>query len=148
MTADAVALSQAPLAQALDENLSVAQHTQLVLTFLHGLCSHSLPQCDLASQLLLMVSEDHSIKQEQVGAWARRPQPLSLAMRSVPCAGTGGPGRAARGDGVHDGHVSRAARVRVPAHHPSSWKPPEPKEAVGPKDAPGSWQRPALPPAA
>nr|XP_019567741.1 PREDICTED: maestro heat-like repeat family member 5 [Rhinolophus sinicus] len=54
------------LVKALDENLSVAQHTQLVLTFLHGLCSHSLPQCDLASQLLLMVSEDHSIKQEQV----------------------------------------------------------------------------------
>uniref|UniRef100_A0A671F851 Uncharacterized protein n=1 Tax=Rhinolophus ferrumequinum TaxID=59479 RepID=A0A671F851_RHIFE len=46
--------------------LTVAQHTQLVLTLLHGLCSHSLPHCALASQLLLMVSEDYSIKQEQV----------------------------------------------------------------------------------
>lgn len=69
-------LSPAPLAQPLDKTLTVAQHTQLVLTLLHGLCSHSLPHCALASQLLLMVSEDYSIKQEQVGARARRPQPL------------------------------------------------------------------------
>ncbi|KAF5919499.1 hypothetical protein HPG69_011514 [Diceros bicornis minor] len=59
-------LSPAPLAQALDENLTVAQHTQLVLTLLQGLCSHSHLCCDLAAQLLLMIFEDHSIKPEQV----------------------------------------------------------------------------------
>ncbi|XP_047697647.1 maestro heat-like repeat family member 5 isoform X2 [Prionailurus viverrinus] len=50
----------------LDGNLTVAQHTQLVLTLLRGLCSHNHLRCDLASQLLLMIVEDHSIKAEQV----------------------------------------------------------------------------------
>ncbi|GAB5584274.1 maestro heat-like repeat family member 5 isoform X8 [Prionailurus iriomotensis] len=49
----------------LDGNLTVAQHTQLVLTLLRGLCSHNHLRCDLASQLLLMIVEDHSIKAEQ-----------------------------------------------------------------------------------
>ncbi|XP_014643504.1 PREDICTED: maestro heat-like repeat family member 5 [Ceratotherium simum simum] len=54
------------LVKALDENLTVAQHTQLVLTLLQGLCSHSHLCCDLAAQLVLMIFEDHSIKPEQV----------------------------------------------------------------------------------
>ncbi|XP_016071901.1 PREDICTED: maestro heat-like repeat family member 5 [Miniopterus natalensis] len=54
------------LVQALDENLTVAQHTKLILTLLHGLCNHNHLYCELASHLLLMVFEDHSIKPEQV----------------------------------------------------------------------------------
>ncbi|XP_045309423.1 maestro heat-like repeat family member 5 isoform X3 [Leopardus geoffroyi] len=54
------------LVKVLDGNLTVAQHTQLVLTLLRGLCSHNHLCCDLASQLLLMIVEDHSIKAEQV----------------------------------------------------------------------------------
>ncbi|XP_053064209.1 maestro heat-like repeat family member 5 isoform X7 [Acinonyx jubatus] len=54
------------LVKVLDGNLTVAQHTQLVLTLLRGLCSHNHLRCDLASQLLLMIVEDHSIKAEQV----------------------------------------------------------------------------------
>uniref|UniRef100_A0A8C3WJ20 Maestro heat-like repeat family member 5 n=1 Tax=Catagonus wagneri TaxID=51154 RepID=A0A8C3WJ20_9CETA len=54
------------LVKALDENLTVAQHTQLVLTLLHGLCSHDSLLRDLASKLLLRVIEDHSIRPEQV----------------------------------------------------------------------------------
>uniref|UniRef100_A0A452SV13 Maestro heat like repeat family member 8 n=1 Tax=Ursus americanus TaxID=9643 RepID=A0A452SV13_URSAM len=47
-------------------DLTVAQRTQLILALLEGLCSHSHPKCDLASQLLLMMFEDRSIKAEQV----------------------------------------------------------------------------------
>ncbi|XP_058555251.1 maestro heat-like repeat family member 5 [Neofelis nebulosa] len=54
------------LVKVLDGNLTMAQHTQLVLTLLRGLCSHNHLRCDLASQLLLMIVEDHSIKAEQV----------------------------------------------------------------------------------
>lgn len=64
-------LTAAPPAQVLDGNLTVAQHTQLVLTLLRGLCSHNHLCCDLASQLLLMIVEDHSIKAEQVGTEPR-----------------------------------------------------------------------------
>lgn len=49
----------------------MAQHTQLLLALLEGLCSHSRPQCDLAAQLLLTIFEDRSIKAEQV-----RPGPV------------------------------------------------------------------------
>ncbi|XP_073748843.1 maestro heat-like repeat family member 5 isoform X1 [Callorhinus ursinus] len=52
--------------KALNRSLTVAQHTQLILALLGGLCSHSRLQCDLASQLLLMIFEDRSIKAEQV----------------------------------------------------------------------------------
>lgn len=44
----------------------MAQHTQLILTLLEGLGSRSRLQCDLASQLLLVIFEDHSIRAEQV----------------------------------------------------------------------------------
>ncbi|XP_004405643.1 PREDICTED: uncharacterized protein LOC101375189 [Odobenus rosmarus divergens] len=54
------------LVKALNRSLTVAQHTQLILALLGGLCSHSRLQCDLASQLLLMIFEDRSIKAEQV----------------------------------------------------------------------------------
>lgn len=75
-------LSPAPLAQALDENLTVAQHTQLVLTLLQGLCSHNSLHCNLASKLLLTIIEDHSIRPEQVGAECR-------GCRTPPGAGLG-----------------------------------------------------------
>ncbi|XP_035583076.1 maestro heat-like repeat family member 5 isoform X3 [Zalophus californianus] len=52
--------------KALNRSLTVAQHTQLSLALLGGLCSHNCLQCDLASQLLLMIFEDRSIKAEQV----------------------------------------------------------------------------------
>uniref|UniRef100_A0A8C0L1Q4 Maestro heat-like repeat family member 5 n=1 Tax=Canis lupus dingo TaxID=286419 RepID=A0A8C0L1Q4_CANLU len=51
---------------ALDRSLTPAQHTQLILTLLGGLCSHDHLQCDLASQLLLMIFQNQSIKVEQV----------------------------------------------------------------------------------
>ncbi|KAB1257951.1 Maestro heat-like repeat family member 5 [Camelus dromedarius] len=59
-------LSTAPLAQALDGNLTVAQHTQLVLTLLQGLCSRDILRCNLAAELLLMIVEGWSVKPEQV----------------------------------------------------------------------------------
>ena len=59
--------SPAPLLQTLDEHLTVAQHTQLVLTLLQGLCSHDSLNSHLASELLLTIMEDRSIKPEQVG---------------------------------------------------------------------------------
>ncbi|XP_008591362.1 PREDICTED: maestro heat-like repeat family member 5, partial [Galeopterus variegatus] len=52
--------------KAFDKNLTVAQHTQLVLTLQHSLCSHSQPRRDLASQLLLMIFEGPGLKTEQV----------------------------------------------------------------------------------
>ncbi|XP_013375541.1 PREDICTED: maestro heat-like repeat family member 5 isoform X2 [Chinchilla lanigera] len=52
--------------KAFDKVLSEDQHTQLVLMLLHGLSSHSLLQCHLASKLLLMIFEGRSIKPEQV----------------------------------------------------------------------------------
>uniref|UniRef100_A0A8C0MZK4 Maestro heat-like repeat family member 5 n=1 Tax=Canis lupus familiaris TaxID=9615 RepID=A0A8C0MZK4_CANLF len=54
------------LVKALDRSLTPAQHTQLILTLLGGLCSHDHLQCDLASQLLLMIFQNQSIKVEQV----------------------------------------------------------------------------------
>lgn len=57
-----------PSAQALDRSLTPAQHTQLILTLLGGLCSHDHLQCDLASQLLLMIFQNQSIKVEQVSS--------------------------------------------------------------------------------
>lgn len=59
--------SPAPLLQTLAEHLTVAQHTQLVLTLLQGLCSHDSLNSHLASELLLTIMEDRSIKPEQVG---------------------------------------------------------------------------------
>ncbi|XP_077927780.1 maestro heat-like repeat family member 5 [Halichoerus grypus] len=52
--------------KALNRSLTVAQHTQLILTLLEGLGSRSRLQCNLASQLLLVIFEDHSIRAEQV----------------------------------------------------------------------------------
>ncbi|XP_025120642.3 maestro heat-like repeat family member 5 isoform X2 [Bubalus bubalis] len=54
------------LVKTLDEHLTVAQHTQLVLTLLQGLCSHDSLNSHLASELLLTIMEDRSIKPEQV----------------------------------------------------------------------------------
>uniref|UniRef100_A0A8C7B8Q2 Maestro heat-like repeat family member 5 n=1 Tax=Neovison vison TaxID=452646 RepID=A0A8C7B8Q2_NEOVI len=51
---------------ALNRSLTVAQHTQLVLTLAERLGSRSRPQCDLASQLLLLLLEDRRVKTEQV----------------------------------------------------------------------------------
>ncbi|XP_032323437.1 maestro heat-like repeat family member 5 [Camelus ferus] len=51
---------------ALDGNLTVAQHTQLVLTLLQGLCSRDILRCNLAAELLLMIVEGWSVKPEQV----------------------------------------------------------------------------------
>ncbi|XP_036293295.1 maestro heat-like repeat family member 5 [Pipistrellus kuhlii] len=52
------------LVQAVDDHLTVAQRTQLILTLLHALAKPS--DSDLAAYLLLMFFEDHSIKPEQV----------------------------------------------------------------------------------
>ncbi|XP_070658436.1 maestro heat-like repeat family member 5 isoform X7 [Bos indicus] len=54
------------LVKTLAEHLTVAQHTQLVLTLLQGLCSHDSLNSHLASELLLTIMEDRSIKPEQV----------------------------------------------------------------------------------
>ncbi|XP_036194129.1 maestro heat-like repeat family member 5 [Myotis myotis] len=54
------------LVQAIDDHLTVAQHTQLILTLLRALSNHKHMDGDLASHLLLMVFEDQSIKPEQV----------------------------------------------------------------------------------
>ncbi|MBZ3881255.1 Maestro heat-like repeat family member 5 [Sciurus carolinensis] len=54
------------MVKAFHRDLTVAQHTQLVLTLLHGLRSHSHLRCDLASRLLLMIFQDAGIKLEQV----------------------------------------------------------------------------------
>nr|XP_027804136.1 maestro heat-like repeat family member 5 [Marmota flaviventris] len=54
------------MVKAFRQDLTVAQHTQLVLTLLHGLHSHSHLRCDLASRLLLMIFQDAGIKPEQV----------------------------------------------------------------------------------
>nr|KAF6395872.1 hypothetical protein HJG59_012431 [Molossus molossus] len=67
------------LVQALDENLTVAQHTMLILTLLHGLCSPNHVCCDLASHLLLMVFEDGSVKAEQMA------EILQGLFREIPC---------------------------------------------------------------
>uniref|UniRef100_H0XHH5 Maestro heat like repeat family member 5 (gene/pseudogene) n=1 Tax=Otolemur garnettii TaxID=30611 RepID=H0XHH5_OTOGA len=56
----------APLAQAFEENLTVAQHTQLVLTLLHSLSGHSHLPCNLAAEFLLLIFTDPGIKPEQV----------------------------------------------------------------------------------
>lgn len=122
-----------PFAQALDENLTVAQHTTLVLTLLHGLCSHSHVCCNLASHLLLMVFEDYSIKAEQVGTGRQGP-PL---WPGAPCL----PGQEGMG-------LRRAGRPHVqgcpcvhehtsPLHGGS-----DAREAVG--AAPDPWQWAAL----
>nr|XP_012638090.1 maestro heat-like repeat family member 5 [Microcebus murinus] len=52
--------------KAFEENLTVAQHTQLVLTLLHNLQGHDQLRCNLASHLLLLAFLDPGIKAEQV----------------------------------------------------------------------------------
>ncbi|XP_006152163.1 maestro heat-like repeat family member 5 isoform X2 [Tupaia chinensis] len=52
--------------KAFNETLTVAQHTQLVLSLLHGLGSHGPLRCDLASQLLLTMFQEPGVKPEQV----------------------------------------------------------------------------------
>ncbi|XP_010637571.1 maestro heat-like repeat family member 5 [Fukomys damarensis] len=54
------------LVKAFDKVLSVAQHTQLVLTLLHSLRCCSLLQSRLASKLLLWIFQGPGIKLEQV----------------------------------------------------------------------------------
>lgn len=116
-------LSPAPLAQALNKNLTVAQHTQLILTLMHGLCSLNRLHSDLAAELLQMILEDQGTRQEQVGAKVWRAQPLSR-----------GPGREGAGWWRQDATRCRGDR----------WA----QAAVGPKDAPGHQQPTALPSAA
>ncbi|XP_048215185.1 maestro heat-like repeat family member 5 [Perognathus longimembris pacificus] len=53
-------------AKALEEGLTVAQHTQLVLMLLGSLCSPSHLRCDLASTLLQLIFSASSIRTEQV----------------------------------------------------------------------------------
>lgn len=48
------------------KNLTVAQHTQLILTLVHSLGSSNYLRCDLAAQLLLMICEEPCLKKEQV----------------------------------------------------------------------------------
>ncbi|KAF4022189.1 hypothetical protein G4228_014229, partial [Cervus hanglu yarkandensis] len=67
------------LVKTLDEYLTVAQHTQLVLTLLQGLCSHDGLSCHLASELLLTIMEDRSIKPEQVA------ETLQELFQQLPC---------------------------------------------------------------
>ncbi|XP_060051895.1 maestro heat-like repeat family member 5 [Erinaceus europaeus] len=55
-----------PVVKALNKNLTMAQHTQMLLTLLQGLCSHNHLRCELASQLLLTIFENNFIKSEQV----------------------------------------------------------------------------------
>ncbi|XP_073923100.1 maestro heat-like repeat family member 5 [Castor canadensis] len=52
--------------KAFEEDLTVAQHTQLVLTLLHSLCSCSHLRCDLACKLLQLIFSEPSIRPEQV----------------------------------------------------------------------------------
>ncbi|ELK11684.1 HEAT repeat-containing protein 7A [Pteropus alecto] len=70
---------KAPLAQALNKNLTVAQHTQLVLTLMHGLCSRDHLHSDLAAELLQMILEDQGIRQEQVA------EILQSLFQALPC---------------------------------------------------------------
>uniref|UniRef100_A0A667HVN4 Maestro heat like repeat family member 7 n=1 Tax=Lynx canadensis TaxID=61383 RepID=A0A667HVN4_LYNCA len=83
------------LVKVLDGNLTVAQHTQLVLTVLRGLCSHNHLRRDLASQLLLMIVEDHSIKVAEIlqGLFQELPSiifknTLQTVMQAVSVLGT------------------------------------------------------------
>ncbi|XP_041911652.1 maestro heat-like repeat family member 5 [Arvicola amphibius] len=48
------------------KNLTVAQHTQLILTLVHNLGSWNYLRCDLAAQLLLMICEEPGLRKEQV----------------------------------------------------------------------------------
>ncbi|CAM9540339.1 unnamed protein product [Rangifer tarandus platyrhynchus] len=67
------------LVKTLDEHLTVAQHTQFVLTPLQGLCSHDGLSCHLAPELLLTIMEDRSIKPEQVA------EILQELFQELPC---------------------------------------------------------------
>ncbi|KAK7797135.1 hypothetical protein U0070_024094 [Myodes glareolus] len=48
------------------KNLTVAQHTQLILTLVHSLGGSNYLRCDLAAQLLLMICEEAGLKKGQV----------------------------------------------------------------------------------
>ncbi|XP_037658554.1 maestro heat-like repeat family member 5 [Choloepus didactylus] len=86
------------VAKAFDENLMVAQHTQLVLTLLHGLCSCSHLRSDLASEFLLLIFEGPGVRREQVaeilqGLYQELPDILfkdiqSTMMKAVTILGT------------------------------------------------------------
>ncbi|KAF4016939.1 hypothetical protein G4228_008512, partial [Cervus hanglu yarkandensis] len=67
------------LVKTLDKYLMVVQHMQLVLTLLQGLCSHDGLSCHLASELLLTIMEDRSIKPEQVA------ETLQELFQQLPC---------------------------------------------------------------
>ncbi|XP_036088615.1 maestro heat-like repeat family member 5 [Rousettus aegyptiacus] len=54
------------LVEALNKNLTMVQHTQLVLTLMHGLCSRSHLHSDLAAELLQMILGAQGVRQEQV----------------------------------------------------------------------------------
>lgn len=88
--------------QALDETLTVAQRTELILTLLHGLCSRDHLSSDLASHLLLMVLESHGVEPGQVG--------------------TGRPAAEGSGRGDRDGHVRGCPGACV-STRPTPWGP-------------------------
>ncbi|ERE86182.1 HEAT repeat-containing protein 8 [Cricetulus griseus] len=54
------------MVQVFRDNLTVAQHTQLILTLVRNLGSCNYLRSDLAAQLLLMICEEHSCRKEQV----------------------------------------------------------------------------------
>ncbi|CAO2602058.1 Maestro heat-like repeat family member 5 [Lemmus lemmus] len=54
------------MVKAFKNTLTVAQHTQLILTLVHSLGNRNYVRCDLAAQLLLMICEEPGIRKEQV----------------------------------------------------------------------------------
>ncbi|XP_054547910.1 maestro heat-like repeat family member 5 isoform X2 [Talpa occidentalis] len=65
--------------KALERNLTVAQHTELVLTLLSALCSPEAARCQLASHILLVIVESRGIKPEQVA------ETLHGLVQELPC---------------------------------------------------------------
>ncbi|XP_036063470.1 maestro heat-like repeat family member 5 [Onychomys torridus] len=54
------------IVKAFKKDLTVAQHTQLILTLVHNLGGCNYLRCDLAAQLLLMMCEEPGFRKEQV----------------------------------------------------------------------------------
>ncbi|GAB1299442.1 Maestro heat-like repeat family member 4 [Apodemus speciosus] len=54
------------LVKVFKEDLTVAQHTQLILTLVHSLSSYNYLRCDLAAKLLLMICVEPGFRKEQV----------------------------------------------------------------------------------
>ncbi|XP_021515354.1 maestro heat-like repeat family member 5 [Meriones unguiculatus] len=54
------------MVKAFKDSLTVAQHTQLILTLVHNLSSCNYLRCNLAAKLLLMICEEPGFRKEQV----------------------------------------------------------------------------------